>query len=157
MAYENQRPGLEFLAGMRLRQELQRHHVRRIGQHGCSPLRRAPQDAVHLLAVGTYRRSVGDFHRPVVNHLQARGHVVVDRRQRDAQRHLQPDLFFDFPDSAFGDSLAGVELAFRPGPVVVLGPVDQENLQLVLLDTPRQGAGGRDGYWLAGVVSLVRY
>jgi hypothetical protein len=35
--------------------------------------------------------------------------------------------------------------------------VDQENFQLVLLDTPRQGAGGRDGYGLAGVVSLVRY
>ena len=40
---------------------------------------------------------------------------------------------------------------------VAAGPVDQEDLQLVLLDAPRQGAGGRDGDRLARVIGLIRY
>jgi hypothetical protein len=35
--------------------------------------------------------------------------------------------------------------------------VDQEDFQLVLFNAPRQGAGGGNGYRLAGVVSLVGY
>jgi hypothetical protein len=89
--------------------------------------------------------------------LQPRGDMVVDGRKRDAQRSLQPDLLLHLTDSALRYCLADVELSLRPGPVVILGPVDQEDFQLVLLDTPRQGAGRSDGNGLARMVSLVGY
>jgi hypothetical protein len=83
--------------------------------------------------------------------------MVVDGRERDAQRRHEADLLLHLADGALGHRFAGVELALGPRPVVVPWPVDQEDLQLVLLDAPRKGAGSRDGYRLARVIGLIRY
>ncbi len=91
-----------------------------------------------------------------MHYLQARGYMVVDRRQRDAEGRLEADFFFHLAGSAFGNGFARIKLALGPGPVVIPGAVDQEDLKLVLFDAPGQGAGRYDGDRLAGMVGLVR-
>src|ERR1035437_7615744 len=76
---------------------------------------------------------------------------VCRRRQCATQAHMKPGLFEDLAYRGARPSLAWLELALGPGPVVVAGSVDHGDLQSTAATTPWQGSGGRDHAVINGV------
>jgi hypothetical protein len=75
--------------------------------------------------------------------------LVRGRLELLAQLAAQAGLLLDLAQRRLLEALAGIELALGQGPVVVLGPVDDQD-QAVALDDP---SGGEDlgfrGQWAA--------
>ncbi len=114
----------------------------------------APLGPVHLSGVhwrhgrpGHHGRlGLGHLTRgPVVHALElALGGDVLQARKRNAQHDVLAGLFLDLADSGRGESLTEVNLALRPRPVVVLGPVDELDLQRTVVDAPHERARAFD-------------
>src|SRR5581483_12204425 len=106
------------------------------------PQPRQPVD----LAVGAERGALAvDLHRPVADDLGAAAIVrVVGRRQFGAELALVPRLLGDLADGGVLVVLAGEHLSLRQRPVVVVGPVHEEDLDVARPPPPHGTARGAD-------------
>src|SRR5699024_6539368 len=64
--------------------------------------------------------------------------------------HDLAGLLGHLPHRARGQRLPRVHFALGPGPVVILGPVDEQHLQAALLHPPHQSPAGVDALTLLG-------
>ena len=110
-----------------IREALAQTTLGRVGNvigHGCAV---NPPDPVHL-GGGLELGLIGP-HRPVVDHLALAVLLGVgDLTEVAPDQRPHSGLFPNLTPGAFHQTLAGLQLALGKRPVVVSGPVDQENL-----------------------------
>src|ERR687895_2055462 len=98
-------------------------------------VRIGPAQLVDLLVRGELARQ--GLHLPVAHELgPALGIGVARAGQLAAEPAAHAGLLLDLPQSRLLEALAGVELALREGPVVVLRPVDQGDAAVAGHDAP---------------------
>jgi hypothetical protein len=110
--------------------------------------RRGDADPSHRIHLVTRRRVAGDRpHQPVADHLVPALAIDVGRRaQLLAERAAQPGLLLDLPQRRVLVRLAGVQLPLGQCPVVVAGPVDEQELgRAGVVEAGDEPAGGLDG------------
>ena len=145
---DGQRPGGERALLVGDDEGLELGAVVGIAQPGGRDVRLEPGDLVDLVdepavAAGHLGGPVADL---LDRGLAALGHRVGRRRERVTEADPQAGLLEGLADGRVGEGLAGVELALRPGPVVVARPVDEGDLEPTASTSPRQGARGQHAH-----------
>ena len=123
---------------------IQRAQVITVGQQGAGHLGGHPAQLVHFTLIGQGESALGKLSGPVEDILGAAAHGVGGDSQRHAQGHLQSHFLTNLADCGFCEGLARVLLALGPGPVVVVGSVNDEHLEDIVAHAPNQRAGSND-------------
>ena len=103
-----------------------------------------PADFVNFAFVSAGMLPHGQLRGPVEHILGApRDHIVGDR-QRHAEGYSEGDFFAYLTNGGFNERFARILLAFRPGPVVIAGPVNHEHFKFFAVQAPDEGTCGND-------------
>ena len=123
------------------RSDREQHPVARIRQEPRCVRRRKPESLVDLML--ERERPTHHFHQPVANCLRAPLRIGVGRRLELAtERAAQPGLLLDLADGTLLVALAPFDLPFGERPVVVLRPMDEQDLDRRPGTADNDAAGG---------------
>ena len=121
-------------------QRLQRRQVIMIGQQSASRVSGYPAQLIHFTLISQGAGTIGQLSSPVENILRTATHRVGRHRQGHAQNNLQANLFANLANSGLRQGLARILLALRPGPVIVAGAVNNQDLKRTIAHAPNQCA-----------------
>ena len=140
MAGNENRAGAQRVRLRESLQGLQGSQVILVGQQGASNLGGYPTQLIHFTLICQGAGTLGKLSGPVEDILRAATHRVGSHRQGHAQNNLQTDLFANLTNSSLSQGLARILLALRPGPVIITGAVNDQDLKRTIAQTPNQCA-----------------
>ena len=140
MAGNENRAGTQRIRLSQSLQGFQGCQVILVSQQSASHIGGHPAQLIHFTLIRQGAGALGKLSSPVENILRTATHRVGSHRQGYTQNNLQTDLFANLTNSGLSQGLTRILLALRPGPVIVAGAVNDEDLKRTVAHTPNQCA-----------------